>query len=203
MTAYESWAALLHPEFVKSRVLSAGIFLIAYELLVEALTVPLHDFFSTEWTSDRGWRESAAYVKEVRGRDPKRKDDALRGSIEWLFEHKVIALEDRSEIQSLARARNIYAHRLPKVLTGSEELDFESLYPRIRELILKVERWWAMSDELEIVSLSDTPEGEANLDEIMPGRVLILDVLAQTALGNDDDAWEFYRRFCSEAGINP
>lgn len=186
------WSDFLNPDVVKRRFLRAGMFLLAHEMLLRAIKEPLHDFFADTWTDKSGWKMSAAYRAKVLSLDPKGKNDPLRSSIAWLLENDVLTASDEQTIKRLTDERNRFAHELGDVLSGSQDTNFNKIFPEIVGLVEKIERWWIIN-----VEIATDPDFDQDIDEesVVPGSVTLLMVLEKVALGKDEEAWELYRGY--------
>ena len=187
------WSDFLNPDVMRRRFVTAGLFIAAHEKLLLAIKQPIADFFSDRWTSSDGWLAGPRYAKTVLALDPKGKSDALRGSIAWLRQNGVISESDEATIKETTDARNVFAHELSSVLGGTTSPDFESLFPRLVALIVKIEQWWLTNVEMEVDP--DLAAQIADPGEAMPMSWLFLRVMELVALGKDDKAWELYRGF--------
>lgn len=198
---HQIWSDFLNPDVLRRRFLTAGLFIVAHEKLLEAIKTPLFTFFSSRWTASDGWKESAEYREEVLALDPKGKSDALRGSVRWLLENQVIDAEDEATVRLATEARNVFAHELSQIVSGSgQPPDFEFLFPRLVKVIVKIERWWIFNVEIAVENEFCLEGIEPN--SIMPPSMLFLQVLELVALGNEEAAWELYKKFRDSDGGN-
>lgn len=201
----KQWEEFLNPNILRPRLLSMGLFMIAHEMLVDAIKGRLLDFFGENWTADGGWKPSAAYREKVLSLDPKGKNDALRGSIAWLRNIEAIDASDENTIKECTEARNKIAHELRDVMAGKGGPTFHELFPKLVDLVVKIDRWWIIN-----VDIDTDPElaaKEIDFDDVTPGSLLVLQVMSQVALGDDEEAWEIYN-WCVEnyqksKGSNP
>ena len=165
-------------------------------MLLRSVKDRLHEFFANTWTAEDGWKTSSSYREKVLSLDPKGKSDPLRASIAWLRQMDVIDANDEKEIRELTDERNRLAHELGGMLGGSFQHDFDSLFPKLAALVVKIDKWWVVNVEIAI-----DPEltGAAiDLDEVVPGSQIILQALEQIALGEDDNAWAFHNEFMAQ-----
>ncbi len=191
--AFDQWGEFLNPGVLKRRILTAGIFLAAYEMLKASIIERPKEFFAQDWSAAKGWQCSDYYREVVLSKDPKGKADALRSSIAWLLEVGALSEEDVSDFRTLTDARNQFAHELSAVATGTNSPDFEALFPILRQMLASLERWWIVNVEMELEE--DWNAEDLNVDEILPGRLITLDVMSNTAIGDEEAAWRFYNDF--------
>jgi hypothetical protein len=172
--------------------ISAGLFLVAHETLIDTVKQRPLSFFADCWT-DQGPQPSARYFKEVRALDPKNKNDPMRGSIAWLRKMDIISEDDEKIIHRLNDVRNEVAHEMIKMIGGTKYPEFAEHFAPLMTLINKIEKWWIIN-----VEISTDPDFDGNeIDEasIVTGPAWILHMLAEVALGDGDDAWALHREF--------
>ena len=149
-------------------------------------------FFADQWTV-KGPKPSAEYESEVLALDPKGRNDALRGSIAWLRGMGVLTAEDEKAFRRVNDARNEIAHEMTAMVSGSKPSDFTNQFAAVMALVHKIEKWWIIN-----VEISADPEfagREIDEDGIVPGPVLVMQILGQVALGEGEEAWELHRKF--------
>jgi hypothetical protein len=71
--------------------------------------------------------------------------------------------------------------------------DFAGLFPRLVELVAKIDRRWVIN--VDIATDPELAGQEIHDDGVTPGSILILQILSRVALGEDEEAWELYRAF--------
>ena len=196
-SAQRQWEAFLNPEAVRGTLISAGLFLVAYEVLRSSIIDHPLEFFATTWTA-KGPKPSEKYNREVRALDPKGKNDPLRGSLAWLRKEGVLSSDDLNAFEQITNARNNAAHELLSQLTGRKPQDYLSLYPTLVLLIEKVERWWIINVEVPTDPAWATQN--INEDDVTPGPVLMMQILADVAAGDSDDAWQWLKAFKAQQG---
>lgn len=188
----EKWFNFLNPAITRTRLISAGLFLVGHEMLLSSIKRhPLH-FFADSW-NERGPVASAAYRSEVLGLDPRGKGDPIRGSIAWLRKMDAITESDEAAITAVTDARNRLAHELTGLIGGSLPEDFSSHYPTLMTLVSKIEKWWILN--VEVATNPDFDDAEIDEEGITPGSVIAMDMLAQIALGEGEEAWRLHRWF--------
>ncbi|MCB9947555.1 MAG: hypothetical protein H6842_06985 [Rhodospirillaceae bacterium] len=192
----DGWAEFLDPDVVRTKFITMGLFMIAHELLLSAIKDHPLSFFGDQWTAEKGWRQSEDYKREVLALDPKGKGDMLRGSLAWLKTNGAIDNADDATVYELTAARNMIAHELHKIIGGQQSLDLVRLFPRLTEIVTKIERWWIIN--VEIPTNPDWDGKEIDEDDITPSSVLLIQLLSQVALGSDESAWALYRKFVAQ-----
>jgi len=190
------WEDFLNPDVMRRRFATAGLYLVAHEMLLASIKEPILEFFSNKWSKEKGWHFSDKYRREVLALDPKRKEDSLRGSIKWLEKMEVINADDLKIIEELTCARNIFAHELRNVISTGEMPEFEKLFPKIVALATKIDRWWVINVEMAVDD--QWADEEVDPQNVTPGTTLLLQVLERVALGEGEAAWELYRAFTND-----
>lgn len=191
----EKWADFLNPEIVRGKLISAGLFLMAHEMLIDTLKSHLLSFFADRWDAD-GPETSADYRSEVLALDPKGKDDALRGSIAWFRKMGAIDEVDEAAIKAVTDARNRLAHEMTSMISGAQTSHHIECFPTLVGLVHKIEKWWIINVEIE----TDPDFAGQGIDEdgIVTGPSMMMQMLSQIALGDDDDAWWYLQEFIKQ-----
>lgn len=189
--APEKWEALLDPDLLRGKLISASIYIAAYELLAESIIGHIKGFFFDGINPD-GPVTSPAYAEEVlsRNRSP------LYASLDWLRENDVIDDADLAAFETIKKCRNELAHEMLALASGFTDGQYLEQLPVIAALIKKIETWWVVNFEIPVNPDFDNVE----IDEtgIVPGPCMALQLLVDIALGEPNKAkWyleEFRRR---------
>ena len=201
-----SWIEeILNPDAVRTKFVTMGLFLVAHELLIDSITTRPLSFFADEWP-DAKPKPSTEYEAEILALDPKGKNDALRGSIAWLQKMSAIDDLDKDTVHEVTMVRNTFAHEMRNIVSGQSELpNLEQQFPKLLDLITKIERWWFVAVEMSILSDSDgripdihgTLHSIADIDEseTITGSMMAMRILCQVALGDHDEAWALHHIF--------
>ena len=107
---------------------------------------------------------------------------------------------DKSSIREVKDVRNDFAHEMRRFVSGQRMLpDLEKYFPKILDLITKLERWRFFAIEVPVLSDSDCriPDIHGilrNIDEDGPitGSMVAMRILCQVALGDHDEAWTLH-----------
>lgn len=199
--AQDAWDQFLNPDVVRQKLAQAGVFLIAFETLRDAVVRHPRTYFATAY-SGPGLEpeESPDYQREVRGRDPREKGDVLRGSLAFLSHVGAISEDDEQLFRRLADIRNTTAHELPTFVMQGRNLECADHLPHVLWMLRKVERWWWLN--VELPTNPDTAAAAVYLspDDVQPGSALMIEVLTTIATGDDALARGFYEAFRSGLG---
>ena len=167
----------LEPEIVKNNLTLSALYLAAYELLKDAIVVNIREFFSFEYTDGKAI-PSEQYKNEV----TRVHRDILYASCLWLQQNGVITENEVAEIQNIRKHRNQVAHELPKLLSDPNLNLNLGYFLRIRDLLEKIEMWWAMN-----VHIPTNPEFDGvdmNEKDILPGRVIFIDYVISAVVAD-------------------
>ena len=192
------WAEFLNPDVVRTKFVAMGLFMVAHEMLLDAIKDRPLSFYSNDWTADGGWQQSEDYRQKVLALDPRGKGDALRGALAWLREMEAIDEADVASMREFTDARNVIAHELRDIIGGGTMPDFAGLFPRLIELVTKIDRWWVIN--VDIATDPEMAGQDIDEDGVTPGSLIIMQILGQVALGEDEEAWELYRAFIEHEG---
>lgn len=191
----DQWEAFLNPDIIRSKLISAGLFLVGHEMLLDSIKRHPLWFFSNRWTAE-GPQPSAEYDTEILARDPKGKRDALRGSIAWLRMMDVITADDEGDIKTVTDARNELAHEMTAMVGGSKPPNFAEHFATLMDLVQKIEKWWIINVELS--TNPDYDGQEIDEDGIVSGPSWIMQMLRLVALGQGEEAWMLHREFIQQ-----
>lgn len=180
---------VLNPTELRGTLLLASLYVLAFETLKERVLSHVRMLY---WTGidETGHRyDEEGYRRELRGRHR----DPLQAALLWFREMNAIDDTDLLVLHRLRESRNAVVHELAAML-GTDALatrlqDFNELLRVFR----KVEVWWIVNFELD--ADPDWVGREIEKDKIMPGSMMMLQILHSVALGKDNDAWAFYREF--------
>lgn len=183
-----SWEDFLNPEILKTKLISASIYLAAFEILKDSIIERIETFF-TDGFGPQGNVLSPEYETEVKSRHKSK----VRASLEWLKEHEAITTEDIEAFDKIRESRNEVAHEMPNLLGGESSVNFAQQFERMVALLRKIEVWWIVNFELAI----DPYFRDAEIDEdgIIPGPLLTLQLMLEIALGDPQKASYYYDEF--------
>lgn len=175
------WEEFLNPELLRGKLISASIYLAAYELLVDSIVERIKSFFTNGFNAN-GPQVSLKYKVEVLSRNT----SLVYASLSWLQEQGAIDDKDVQAFEVIKKCRNEVAHEMPKIISGESEIQFIEQFPVMVSLLKKIEIWWIVNLEIPI-----NPDfADADIDEagIVPGPVWNLQLMIDVALGEPDKA---------------
>lgn len=178
MTVEKQWEDLLTPAVLQERLVTASLYITAYEMLKESIMGRLKDFYCIGFTSD-GLTTSPAYERKVLALNK----SALYASLSWLKDSQVIDAGDIELFEQLKLLRNSLAHELPEIVLTGKDVKLTSRMQEVMSLLQKIEVWWVLN--VEIGTNPDFDGREINPDEITPGPVLIMQIMLEVLSGNE------------------
>ena len=184
----EKWEEFLDPNILRGRLISASIYIAAYEMLKDSIIERIKSFFDTGFDPD-GTTTSPEYAKKVlsRNRSP------LHASLDSLLENEVIDQADFTAFETIRLHRNKLAHEMTSVVVGTATLGYLEYLPTIAALLKKIEVWWIVNLEIPInPDLDDAVIDEAG---IMPGPSISLQLMMEVALGSAAESRRYLDAF--------
>jgi hypothetical protein len=134
---HRNWDKFSNPESLKSNLITASLYLAAYEILRASVIDSIRDFFACEF-NENGEAVHNKYQDKVLSLDK----SPLRASLLWLKGMSAINESDVELIDNIRKHRNELAHDLPKFITNVNNKINVDLLGSIYELTAKVDRWW-------------------------------------------------------------
>lgn len=178
MTIEKQWEDLLTPAVMQERLVSASLYITAFEMLKESIVGRLKDFYCIGFTED-GITTSPDYELKVLSLNK----SPLYASLRWLADAEAIDQKDVDVFDQLKQLRNSLAHELPAiVLTGKDVALMEKMQD-VMTLMRKIEVWWVVN--VEIATNPDFDGTDINPDEITPGPILMMQIIFEVLSGNE------------------
>lgn len=174
-----SWEDFLNPEILRAKLITASIYLAAFEILKGSIIERIESFF-TDGFGPQGKILSPEYEAEVKSRHKSK----VRASLEWLKEKEAITAEDIEVFDKIRDFRNEVAHEMPSLLGGEGSVNFAQQFEWMVALLRKIEVWWVVNFELAINP--DFRDVEIDEDGIIPGPLLTLQLMFEIALGDPE-----------------
>ena len=186
------WEDFLNPIVVRTKLVIAGLFIIAYEMLERAIVERITSFYSIGFDENGPFR-NPEYERKVLSLDPKGKRDALRSSLVWLEQHGVLTRHDIDQFITIKNVRNEIAHELSSLIGGTREPPIDDQFGPTMVLLRKVELWWIVN--VEIATDRDSAHREFDQEQVVPGTIMAMQILLDVALGNDEEAFRHLKAF--------
>lgn len=187
-----SWERVLHPETLKTNIITASIFSMAFEILKSSIIEKIEGFF-TNGFNENGMIVSPEYKEKVLAlnRSP------LYASLKWLQDMTAIDDKDLESFEHIKRCRNTLAHEMLTFASTGVDFDVADAFEKMIGLLRKIEIWWF--ENLEMAINPDAYPTDLDLDQVTPGPVWSLQMLIDVALGPEEEARKYYELFVANA----
>ncbi len=184
----ESWEEFLDPQALRGRLISASLYLAAFEMLKTSIVGRLRGFYTFHF-DEAGGHPDPKYDQEVlsRNRSP------VYASLSWLLERAAIAQADIDLFEKLKDCRNRIAHEMAQVALPGGTLDHVTLFPDLVGLLRKIETWWIVN--VEIPTNEEFDDVEIEEAGIIPGPIMTVKMLLDIALGSESEATSYLKAF--------
>lgn len=187
-----SWEKALHPETLKSNIITASIFSMAFEMLKSSIIDKIEGFF-TNGFDENGMIVSPEYKEKVLSL----KRSRLYASLKWLHDMNAIDDNDLETFEYLKKCRNILVHEMFTFVSSGVDFDLQDAFNEIVRLLRKIEIWWF--ENLEMAIDPEAYPEDLDLDEVIPGPVWSIQMLIDVALGPEEEAKKYYEYFVANA----
>jgi len=186
----QSWEEFLNPDRMRTNLIKASIYIAAYESLKDAIISRVKEMYWTGWNKDEGDIVDPKYDFEVLSLNK----SVLYASFEWLRKNGAVTFADLSVLDRVKTCRNHLAHRLLFFLSKEGmPPNFEICFGEMVELLEKIEKWWIINIELPLNP--DMSSSEADINGIIPGRVIVIQLMCDIALGSEKNSKFYYEEF--------
>lgn len=190
-----SWERALHPETLKTNIITASIFSMAFEMLKSSIIEKIEDFFINGF-DENGMIISLEYKEKVLSlnRSP------LYASLKWLQNMNAIDDKDLERFEHIKRCRNTLAHEMLIFASSGVDFNVNDAFNEMVGLLQKIEMWW-----FENLDMAIDPEAypkDLDLDQVIPGPVWSLQMIIDVALGPEEEARKYYDHFVENAYKN-
>jgi len=149
----------------------------------------VRSFFLTGFNED-GFIYNEEGWNEVLRLDPNK--NTLKAILIWYRNMGAITDEDVNELNRQKQLRDELAHNPQGYIGGSSNLNLHDRFTSLVNLFRKIEVWWVMN--VEIYTDPDITPEYVNEDSILPGSIMLIQIMLDIALGNEDEANYYYRR---------
>lgn len=187
-----SWERVLHPETLKTNIITASIFSMAFEMLKDSIIEKIEGFF-TDGFNENGMIISPEYKEKVLtlNRSP------LYASLKWLQSMNAIDDKDIERFEHIKRCRNTLAHEMLTFASSGVEFDVIEVLEEMIGILRKIEIWWF--ENLEMAIDPEAYSEDLDLEQVIPGPVWSLQMLIDVALGPEDEARKYYDHFVANS----
>lgn len=183
-----SWERFLNPEILRTNLIIASLYIAAFEMLKDSIIERIRSFF-TNGFDESGWIVSKDYEVKVLSLNK----SPVYASLEWLKNMEVVEDQDIDDFNKIKNCRNELAHEITSFVSKGARIDPLPLFSTMTELLHKIEKWWILN--VEIPTDPEFDDEEINEEEILPGKVMILRLLTDIALGSEEESKFYYTEF--------
>jgi hypothetical protein len=179
---------------MQEKLVSASLFIAAYDLLKESIVGRIRSFYMVGFNED-GEIVGEKYETAVAARNK----SILYASLDWLRENEVIDKGDCEAFERIRKTRNLLAHELLAIVTAGKDSDHIARFEELVSLLRKIEIWWVVNVEIPVNPDFDGEE----IDEggIVPGPVLMLQMMLEVASGNEELLKQYQAKTNGAAGL--
>ncbi|MDH3326680.1 MAG: hypothetical protein OEM38_08185 [Gammaproteobacteria bacterium] len=189
-----SWERALHPETLKSNIITASIFSMAFEMLKSSIIEKIEGFF-TNGFDENGMILSPEYKEKVLSLNR----SALYASLKWLQDMSAIDDKDLEKFEHIKRCRNTLTHEMLTFASSGVDFEVAEVFEEMVGLLRKIEIWWF--ENLEMAIDPESYPEDLNLEQVIPGPVWSLQMLIDVALGPEEEARKYYDHFVANADV--
>lgn len=181
----ESWQKLLHPKILKRSLITASLYLSAYEICKKSILEKPKAFFSDGIMEEK--LNSEEYQKEVLSlaKSP------LEATLLWFKSLGAIDDKDIIGFKDSRKLRNDIAHELPLYISELDRNIDQSAYESLLEVTHKISVWWVVNVELS--TNPDYDGQEIDESEIKTGTLLMLQMIMDIAYDNEPEEGYYYK----------
>ena len=178
MSTTEKWEQLLTPAVMQERLISASLYVTAFELLKESIVGRLRSFYMVGFDLAEDVIDEK-YESSVLSRNK----SPLYASLDWLIENGVIDKSDLESFERIKITRNSLAHELPSLVMGGADIKHIERFQELVTLLRKIEVWWVVN--LEVPTNPDFDGKEIDEEGIVPGPLLMIQIMLDVVSGNE------------------
>jgi hypothetical protein len=178
--------SLLNPSELRSSLILVALYVLAFESFRDGAIDHVHSLY---WcgVDENGHKYDEG---EYRAKILSRHRSEFQACLLWYQEVGALTADDLASIDTLRQIRNRLVHELPALLGTTGLAPDLSTFQELLRIFRKLEVWNVLNLELEVDDEwrnKDIPE-----DEIVPGRILMMQMLLDVALGDEEKAWSYY-----------
>ena len=193
--AVDSWLKFLNPQSLKSSLISASLYLAAWETFEHGIIGHLEGFYTVGFDQD-GYKFGNDYKADVLSRHK----SPFKASMLWFKESNVIDDTDLALADRAREHRNDIAHNLPAYIAKTSHNVDVALLTQLCALLNKIDIWWIRNVEIPTNPAFDDQDVNAIPDsEIKSGNMLFLSMMLSIPTSEGMDASQFYNEFVKMA----
>lgn len=185
-----------NPKEIKSNLINASLFLAYYEILKNTIVNRIEEFLNDYDFNKGKIVTSDDYKEQIIKPRYNEKENIFLSSCDWLVSHAAITSDDKSLIIQIKEERNRIAHNIPKYLFESNYCIKKEFFSQIKDLILKIEKWWII--EYEITLNPNIDLQTIDINSIVPGKDITLTYIFNIANSDLEELEKLIHNFIIE-----
>lgn len=176
---------MYNPNQLRSFLITASLYITAFELLKNSINKRIEDFFMVGAKS-RNHDRQKEYDEEMRPYRDKhkdKKDKKTYASLDWLVDMGAISEEDIKKYDDVRNFRNEVAHEMLNLMSvkTAENLDkMNHHFITMLELLRKIETYWILNVDVPCNPGFDGKN--ISPKEVFPGPIIAMQMLMNEAL---------------------
>lgn len=186
----EQWTNILDPQILKPNLEFISLYIALYEKLEDTIISRIKDFYTVIELDETEYHNEVLTLY-----DPKRCPNinkqckTLISSLIWLLNINAITANDIEQISNLKKERNKLTHEMFDLLSQGLPENLHSKLVNMVGIFNKIEKWWIVEVEIPTGCEIDNIE-DADMDNVMSGNMLILQVILNIATNNSNKDFE-------------
>lgn len=176
---------MYNPNQLRSFLITASLYITAFELLKNSINKRIEDFFMVGAKS-RNSDATQKYNEEMRPYRDKhkdKKDKKTYASLDWLIDFGAISETDINKYDDVRNFRNKIAHELLDLMSikTTENLGrMNQHFVTMLELLRKIETYWILN--VDVPCNPDFDGKEISAKDVSPGPIVAMEMLMNEAL---------------------
>lgn len=184
----------LNPKSVRSNVILLSFYIACYELFKKSVQEHFDMFFHSDM-------QDSKYIMPEESKKRKRQNRSnFFAALSWLQEMHAIDDLDIDAISQLREYRNSIAHEFINLAFKSSSDELLGNFEHLIFILKKIEKWWIINIEFELnPAFDDMDKSNINVDEIIPGPMILITLLYKIAITSEDEADSFFAELIAAA----
>jgi hypothetical protein len=180
----ESWEKLTNPKTLRENLMSASVYISAYEMCREFIVSKPKDFFTD------GWGDEETLSEEYKDEVCSFSKSPLKASLLWFKSLGAISDQDIDKMDLAREHRNEIAHNMPMFISDPQHEVNSIIFNELLAVTHKIGVYWILNYEIGI-----DPEfngKEIDEDKIQIGTILMIQMTMKIAFGQEPEEGYFY-----------
>lgn len=181
----------LDPNILRNHLVFISLFIAAFEFTKDIIISKPKSFFMIGY-EDKKLQISPDYEKHILSRNK----SPLYASLDWFKENSAINTKDIEIFNRIKIKRNEAVHEMMALIQNGPTVEFEQSFTDLINLLNKIEKWWF--SEIELAISIDLDANSIDLDEVLPGSVLTIQILNEVAMGNEEERNRIFEEYLKQ-----